>query len=133
MEIRKTPTIKDYFAGAVLANSIAWLTLCVTAFFEIDPSTFVQLLSFAYMFGTIIAGYLIARKAFQNHLKVGLKTGLGSFVFHVYVFMGVIELLTGRRLMSLVEHLLISAIFVSGGFIGAFLWKQFSSRKRSTS
>jgi len=132
MEGRKTPTFKDYLAGAVLANSLAWLTLGVTAFFEIDPPILVQILFLTYMLGATIAGYLVTRKAFQNHLKVGLKTGLGSFVFHIYVFMGVLELITGRRVLHLVDHLLILAIFVSGGFVGAFLCKQFSSGKMRT-
>jgi hypothetical protein len=83
-----------------------------------------------YLSGVILAGYLVARKAFQNHIKVGLKTGLGSFIFHIYVFMGVIELITGQRLLNMVDHLLILAIFISGGSIGAFLCKQLSSEKK---
>jgi len=132
MEAKKASTLKDYLAGAVLANSLAWLMLGVTAFFEIDPITFVQLLFLTYMFGAVVAGYLVTRKAFQDHLKVGLKAGLGAFVFHIYVFMGVIELITGKRVLLLVDHLLILAIFILGGFVGAFLYKQFSSEKGST-
>jgi len=131
MKVKKTPTLKDYLAGAALANSLAWLTLCVTAFFEIDLTTLVQLLFLTYMFGTIIAGYLVTRKASEDHLKVGLKTGLGSFVFHIYVFMGVLELITGKRVLQLLDHLLILAVFISGGFVGAFLCKQFFSGKKS--
>lgn len=130
MEVKKMPTLKDYLAGAALANSLAWLTLAVTAFSEIDLVTLIQILFLTYMFGTIIAGYLVTRKASQNHLKIGLKTGLGSFVFHIYVFMGVIEVITGKRLLNLMDHLLILAIFILGGFVGAFLCKQFSSGKR---
>jgi hypothetical protein len=131
MKVGKTSTFKDYLAGAVLANSLAWLTLGIAAFSEIDPLTLVQLLFLTYMFGAVIAGYLVSRKAFQNHLKVGLKTGLGSFVFHIYVFMGVLELITGKRVLLLWDHLLILAIFISGGFVGSFLYKQFSSGKMS--
>lgn len=129
MEVKKTPTLKDYLAGAVLANSLAWLTLGVTSFCGTSPLTLVPLLFLTYMSGAIIAGYLVARKAFQNRIKVGLKTGLGSFVFHIYVFMGVIELITGERGLHLFDHLLILAIFISGGFVGAFLCKQLSSGK----
>ncbi len=132
MKVGKTSTFKDYLAGAALANSLAWLMLGVTAFFEIDPITFVQLLFLTYMFGAVMSGYLVSRKVFQDPLKVGLKTGLGSFVFHIYVFMGVFELISGKRVLFLVDHLLILAIFISGGFIGSFLFKQFSSRKMRT-
>lgn len=122
MEVKKTPTLKDYLAGAALANSLAWLTLAIA----LPP---VQLLFLTYVFGGIVAGYLVARKTSQNHERVGLKAGLGSFVFHIYVFMGVIEVITGQRLLNILDHLLILAIFLSGGFIGAFLCKQLSSRK----
>jgi len=132
MEVKKNPTLKDYIAGAALANSLAWLTLAVTAFSEIDLVTFIKLLFLTYLLGTIISGYLVSRKASQNHLKVGLKTGLGSFVFHIYVFMGVFELITGKRVLNLLDHLLILAIFILGGFVGAFLCKQFFFRKPST-
>ena len=132
MKDRKTPTLKDYLAGAALANSLAWLTLSVTVSSEIHQLTLVQLLVLTYLFGAIIAGYLVSRKTFQNHLKVGLKTGLGSFVFHIYVFMGVLELIAGKRVLLLEDHLLILAIFISGGFIGSFLCKQFSPGKMRT-
>ena len=124
MDAKKTPTLKDYLAGAVLANSLAWLTLGITL------QARGEVLFLMYLSGVILAGYLVARKAFQNHIKVGLKTGLGSFIFHIYVFMGVIELITGHRLLNMVDHLLILAIFISGGSIGAFLCKQLSSRKK---
>jgi hypothetical protein len=127
-EVRKTPTLKDYVAGAVLANSLAWLVLGLMPFFGADPLLLMQILFPAYMSGTIIAGYSVARKAFQNHIKVGLKTGLGSFIFHIYVFMGVIDLLSGRRVLHLLDHLLILVVFISGGFLGAFLYKRLSFR-----
>ena len=129
MEVKKTPTLKDYVAGAVLANSLAWLTLGVTPFFETNPLTLVQLLFLTYVAGVIVAGYLVARKTFQNHTKVGLKTGLGAFVFHIYVFMGVIELITGERILHLFDHLLILAVFITGGLAGAFLCKRLSTGK----
>ena len=129
MEVKKMPTLKDYVAGAVLANSLAWLTLGVTPFFETNPLMLTQLLLLTYVAGIIVAGYLVARKAFQNHIKVGLKTGLGSFVFHIYVIIGVIELITGERILHLFDHLLILAIFIFGGLAGAFLCRRFSTGK----
>ena len=132
VEVKKTPTLKDYIAGAVLANSLAWLTLGVTPFFDTNPLTLMQLLILTYIAGIVLAGYLVTRKAFQNHIKVGLKTGLGAFVFHIYVFMGVIELITGERIFHLLDHLLILAIFITGGLAGAFLRKRLSTGKEES-
>jgi len=127
-EDEKTPTLKDYLAGAVLANSLAWLMLGLMPSLAADPLLLILMLFLTYMLGTIIAGYAVARKAAQNHLRIGLKTGLGSFIFHIYVFMGVIDWLSGRRLLHLLDHLLILVVFVSGGFLGAFLYERLSSR-----
>ncbi len=127
-EVEKAPTLRDYLAGAVLANSLAWLVLGLMPSFAADPLLLILMLFLTYMLGTIIAGYSVARKAFQNHMKIGLKTGLGSFIFHIYVFMGVIDWLSGRRLLHLLDHLLILVVFVLGGLLGAFLYKRLSSR-----
>lgn len=123
MEVKQTPTLKDYLAGAVLANSLAWLTLGITL------QARWEVLFLMYLSGVVLAGCLVARKAFHNHIKVGLKTGLGSFIFHIYVFMGVIELITGYRWLNMLDHLLIFAVFISGGLIGAFLCKRLSQGK----
>jgi len=132
MATEKKPELKDYFAGAALANSLAWLTLAVTAVSGIDPLTLAWISPFLYALGAVIAGYLVCRKAAQNQLKVGLKAGLGAFIFHVYVFVGVFELLWGTRVLSLDDHLLIFAVFIIGALFGSFLCKQFSSRNTST-
>jgi uncharacterized protein YneF (UPF0154 family) len=131
-EVEKTPTLKDYLAGAVLANSLAWLVLGLMPFFATDPWLLMLMLFITYMLGTIIAGYSVARKAFENHMKIGLKTGLGSFILHIYVFMGVIDWVSGRRLLHLLDHLLILVVFVFGGFLGAFLYTRLSSRNMRT-
>jgi hypothetical protein len=127
MEVKNAPTLKDYLAGAVLANSLSWLMLGAAPSLGVDPLIYVQLLLLTYICGAIMAGYLVARKAFQHHMRVGLRLGLGSFVFHIYVFMGVVELVTGQRMLGLFDHLLILALFICGGLIGSLLRRQFSS------
>ena len=122
---KKTPTLADYVAGAALANSMAWLTLGVTAILNLNPITVVQLLFLMYPLGALVAGILVSRKALQGNLKVGLKTGIGAFVLHIYVFMGVLELIWGDRVLYLGEHILILVLFVLGGLAGSFLYKQF--------
>ena len=132
MATEKKPKLEDYFAGAALANSLAWLTLGITTLSEINPQTFAWLSPFLYALGAVVAGYLVSRKASQNQLKVGFKAGLGAFVFHVYVFVGVFELLWGRRVLFLSDHLLIFAIFIIGASFGSFLRRQFSSTNTGT-
>jgi hypothetical protein len=132
MVTEKKPRIEDYFAGAALSNSLAWLTLGITTFSEVSPQTFAWLSPLLYALGAIVAGYLVSRKASQNHLKVGFKAGLAAFVFHVYVFVGVFELLWGRRVLFLTDHLLIFTIFIMGAPFGSLLYKQFSSANGST-
>jgi len=129
MEVRKTLSFKDYLAGAVLANSLAWLVLGIAPFFDANSLTLVRLLFLAYVSGAVIAGYLIARKALQNHMKIGLKVGLGAFIFHIYAFMGIIELITGERMLNLLDHLLILAIFIAGGVVGALLCQRLHQEK----
>ncbi len=130
--MEKKPDLKDYIAGATLANSLAWLTLAVTTVSGIDSLTLGWISPFLYALGAVIAGYLVSRKATQNQLKVGLKSGLGAFIFHVYVFVGIFELLWGARVLALDDHLLIFAVFLIGALFGSFLRKQFSSTNTST-
>jgi hypothetical protein len=132
MVTEKKPKLEDYIAGAALANSLAWLTLGIMTFSEINPQTFAWLSPIVYAVGAVVAGYLVSRKATQNQVKVGFKVGLGAFVFHVYIFVGVFELLWGSRVLFLSDHLLIFAIFILGAPFGSFLCKQFSSTNTST-
>lgn len=78
-----------------------------------------------------MSGYLVSRKATQDKLKVGLKTGLSAFVFHVYVFVGLFELFLGTRVLSLVDHLLIFAVLIAGAVLGSFIRMMFSSTNRT--
>ncbi|UCH31891.1 MAG: hypothetical protein JSV05_00350 [Candidatus Bathyarchaeota archaeon] len=122
---RKAPALADYVAGAALANSLAWLTLGVIAILNFNPNTAVQLLFLMYPLGAVVAGFLVSRKLIQDDLKVGLKTGIGAFVLHIYVFMGVLELIWGTRVLFLGDHILILGSFILGGLAGAFLYSRF--------
>jgi len=122
------PTVRDYVAGAALANSLAWLTLGITFVFEINLGALLHFMLSAYLFGGILAGYLVSRKASQGYLKAGLKTGAGAFILHIYVFMGVLELLWGQRVLLLWDHLLIFAVFLMGSLVGAILLQHVALR-----
>jgi uncharacterized protein YneF (UPF0154 family) len=129
MIAEKKPKVEDYFAGAALANSLVWLTLGITTLSETNPQNLTVLSPLLYAVGAAISGYLVSRKATQNHLKIGLKTGLGAFVFHVYVFIGLFELFLGTRVLSLIDHLLIFALLITGAVLGSFLCMKFCSTK----
>ena len=131
MTAEKKPKLEDYFAGAALANSLVWLTLGITTLTETNPQNLAILSPLLYATGATISGYLVSRKATQNHLKVGLKTGLAAFVFHVYVFVGLFELFLETNVLSLADHLLIFAILIAGAVLGSFLRMKFSSTKRT--
>ena len=129
MTTEKKPKLEDYFAGAALANSLVWLTLGITTLSETNPQNLAVLSPLLYAAGATISGYLVSRKATQNHLKIGLKTGLAAFVFHVYVFVGLFELFLRTNVLSLADHLLIFAILIAGAVLGSFLCMKFSSTK----
>jgi uncharacterized protein YneF (UPF0154 family) len=127
MATERKPKLEDYFAGAALANSLVWLTLGITTLSETNPQNLALLSPLLYVVGATISGYLVSRKATQNHLKVGLKTGLGAFVFHVYVFVGLFELFLETRVLSIIDHLLIFTVLIAGAVLGSFLCMKLSS------
>ena len=127
MIAEKKPKLEDYFAGAALANSLVWLTLGIMTVSETNLKDLAILGPLLYAAGAIISGYLVSRKATQNQLKVGLITGLGAFIFHVYVFVGLFELFMGMTVLSLFDHLLIFAVLMAGAVLGSFLRMVFSS------
>ncbi len=131
MATERKPKVEDYFAGAALANSLVWLTLGIATLSETNPQNLTLLSLLLYVAGAIISGYLISRKATKDQLKVGLKTGLGAFVFHVYVFVGLFELFLGTRVLSLWDHVLIFAILMLGAVLGSLLCKEFSSASKT--
>jgi len=131
MTAEKKPKLEDYFAGAALANSLVWLTLGIITLSETNPQNLAMLSPLLYAIGATMSGYLVSRKATQDKLKVGLKTGLGAFVFHVYVFVGLFELFLGTRVLSLIDHLLIFAVLIAGAVLGSLICMMFSSTNRT--
>jgi len=108
------PAPEDYIAGAVVANAIAWI---VTGLVESVPYLWILL----YVAGSVLAGFLVARKAGgEIFWKVGLKSGLGAFVLHMFLVTGM-EIVMDVRMWSLEAHLVVLSVFLLGGISGAFL------------
>jgi len=108
------PTPEDYVAGAVVANTIAWI---VTSLVEIPYLGFLL-----YTFGAVLAGFLVARKAGgEAFWKVGLKSGFGAFVLHVFLIT-VVEIAMNVSILTLETHVIVLLTFLLGGVFGALLF-----------
>jgi len=108
------PTPEDYIAGAVVANAIAWIVL----FSSVGDSLLLVLL---YAVGAVLAGFLVARKAKDEVFwKVGLKSGLGAFVLHMFLVTAV-EIIMNVSVWTLEVHVVVFSVFLLGEVFGVFL------------
>lgn len=115
------PTPEDYVASAVVANAIAWV---VTSLVEV-PYLWVLL----YAVGSVLAGFLVARKAGgELFWKVGLKSGFGAFVLHMFLVTAV-EIVIGGSIWPLEAHVIVLSVFLLGGVLGALLFSYVSRRR----
>lgn len=122
-EVKPSPTknisLREYAAGALLANAPIWLLSAVLPhkWFE-NYSIFLSLLVyFITMSGGVWAGYLIARKTGQGYLRSGIPTGLFSYSLYA-LFM----IITGVR-GGVLEDLPPLLGFVLGGVAGVRYWE----------
>ena len=115
----KSISLKEYAAGALLANAPIWLLSAVLPhrWFE-NYSIFLALLVyFITMSGGVWAGYLIARKTGQGYLRAGIPTGLFSYSLYA-LFM----IITGVR-GGILEDVPPLLGFVLGGVAGVRYWE----------
>lgn len=122
-EVKPSPTknisLREYAAGALLANAPIWLLSAVLPhkWFE-NYSIFLALLVyFITMSGGVWAGYLIARKTGQGYLRAGIPTGLFSYSLYA-LFM----IITGVR-GGILEDVPPLLGFVLGGVAGVRYWE----------
>jgi LPXTG-motif cell wall-anchored protein len=80
----KEPTLVDYLAGAIFANAPLLILASIFSFIEFEISLIVlSVLSFISVFiGAFVAGFLVAGKANTHYVRIGLMTGLFSFVLY---------------------------------------------------
>jgi len=108
------PAPEDYVAGAVVANAIAWI---VTGLLEVPFWAGVLF----YAVGSVLAGFLVARRSRdESFWKVGLKSGMGAFVLHMFSVTAV-EIVMKVITWPLEAHVTLLSIFLSGGVFGALL------------
>ncbi len=118
--------IKDYAAGALLANAPMWIISSVLpSEWSRQSVVLVGLLNYLIaMAGGASAGYLIARKTGQSYLKAGLPTGFFSYSLYA-VSMSLIGVKGG-----FIEDVPALFGFFIGGAVGARYWERLSQQIR---
>ena len=126
--IPKRIALKDYAAGALLANAPVWILSALLPS-EWSQQSVVLAALFNYltaMAGGASAGYLIARKTGQSYLKAGLQTGFFSYSLYA-VSMSLIGVKGG-----FIEDVPALFGFFIGGAVGARYWERRSQQIKMT-
>lgn len=122
----KRIALKEYAAGAFLANAPIWILSAVLppkwsgeSIIKVALTTYI-----ITMAGGAWAGYLIARKTGQSYIKAGLPTGLFSYSLYA-LFMT----LTGVKGGFIEDVPPIFGFFI-GGAVGARFWERQNQQTR---
>lgn len=108
-----SPTLTDYFAGAMLANGTVWIWSQLLYYF---PNPALQLLSFAiYVLGATASSYLVSKRASHGHLIAGLKTAGVSWLFSIFFIIAYVQ--NPNPWLAIV----LLVCFAIGGFGGSYL------------
>lgn len=120
-------SFEEYLAGGFLGNApIFFFTYAVKCLFpDGEPTPALELVStLTVVFGGIVSGYLVVRRIDCDHLRIGLKTGLSSFLVNLTFSSVIFEGTT------IVYGLYILLLFCVGGVTGAWLrWATMRRRK----
>jgi len=122
---KKAPSFDEYLAGGFIANApfLFFVYIIKSLWSQNVPPMGLEALSMLVVAaGGMSAGYLVVRRADGDHLSVGLKTGLSSFLVNItfssIVFQGT----------SVQYGLWILLLFCSTGVIGSYL-RRITARK----
>ena len=116
-------TIKDFAAGALMANAPMWILTYLFLTFGLrgSPSQSAVILNLSTMGCGIPAGTLVARKTGLEARKIGLTLGLFSYILFA-IFLTVI----GFRGELIEETASLTGFFI-GSAIGSKLWEKHQS------
>lgn len=117
---KKNPTGNDYFAGAMFANGIVWVWMQALSLFRAQtsliPSKFLADISFiVYILAVYLAVLQVGKRTDSQHLIVGLKTAIFSWVMAVVIMVT----MAAEPTFSLAISLLVC--FLSGGILGGYM------------
>jgi len=107
--------MRDYVAGALVANSPMWVLNIILQYLKAELS-FVYLgliLYFTAMASSAVAGYLLERKRGLGYRRTGMTTGFTAYVLYS-VYLTIVMVRGG-----VLEDFLPLMGFVIGGAIGA--------------
>lgn len=112
----RMPVFEEYLAGSMLANAPAWITIALLSYvYETTalPDIILQVtIPIVYCLGGIIGAYLVARRAYRDHERIGIEVGFAAFLINL-VFSA---LLLGGMTFPLMVMSLIGLVI--GGIIG---------------
>lgn len=121
-------SLREYAAGALVANAPSWLLSLLFPYLRnVTGEVFTALtIFFIAMAGGVAAGYLVARRATSEQVKMGISTGLFSYALYALFLT-----FTGVRGGAMDD---ISSLtgFVIGGAVGARLWEKKTSEKEGS-
>ena len=109
--LKKTPSLFDYFAGAVLANGIVVLWGDLIAFQPLLVLTAIPV----YCLAAGLASYFVCQRISGQHLSVGLRTAIADIGVGLLIMTG----FSNDINLGLILILLVCYIF--GGIGGAYL------------
>ena len=112
--------LRDYAAGALVANAPAWLLSLLFPYLRtVTGEVFTALtIFFIAMAGGVAAGYLVARRATSEQVRRGMSTGLFSYALYALFLT-----FTGVR-GDVMDDISSLTGFVIGGAVGARLWEK---------
>jgi len=118
-------SLRDYAAGALVANAPSWLLSLLFPYLRTVTGYIFTALAifFTAMAGGVAAGYLVARRANSEQVKVGLSTGLFSYTIYALFLT-----FTGVRGGAMDDIPSLTG-FVIGGATGARLWETKHQRR----
>lgn len=126
----RMPVFEEYLAGSMLANAPAWITIAVLSYiYEIAtlPDIILQVaIPVTYALGGVIGAYLVARRAYRDHERIGIEISFAAFTINL-VFTAL--LFGGLTLPLMVMSL--SGLIVGGIIGGKYAHKKWESNSLS--
>ena len=115
---------RDYAAGVGLANAPAFIlnTYRDIALIQLSLGPYLLMLSLLILMGSVLSGYLIARKTKETYQNAGITTGLLSYIAYV-----ALSAILGNPQISFEPSISLTS-FVAGAAAGA---KYFHVRART--
>lgn len=112
----RMPVFEEYLAGSMLANAPGWMAIALLSYIYeviIIPDIILQVsIPASYFLGGVEGSYLVARRAYRDHKRIGIEVGFSAFLINL-VFTAL--LFGGLTLPLMVMSL---AGLVIGGIVG---------------